>query len=262
LLNNWSRVGFQFQWSQCLGTTFPWLLRSAIFALKENSCLIPWTHEHLNTFLVSEIVEKIKTILWRIESIHFCCFSKILLLFRHFPSAPAAYFEQPSFVLSIINNLHSGNIKEATDCFEQFWNFAQRTRQRDQKEVFNCLLIPCCFLIGAINKEESLHKKIKKRLFHVPKQPMKSVWIGPCTRYIVMACVFSQIMMEICRNPLGCIWDDVKYCKQVQNSPSLLPEEKHFLERYLCKLCEAYCRRHNMFIKAAVYKSRYTELMQ
>jgi len=211
---------------------------------------------------VSEIVEKIKTILWPIESIHFCCFSKILLLFRHFPSFPAANFEQPSFVLAIINNLNSGNSKEATDSFEQFWNLSSSTRQRYQKEVHICLLIPCCFLIGATNQEESLHKKIKKRLSHICKQSTKSEWEGPCTRFIVMACVLSQKLLEICRNPLACIWDDVKNCKYVQNSPVLFPEEKFHVGLHLYELCEAYCLRNNMFRKAAAYESRYPGKMQ
>ena len=211
-------------------------------------------------FLISEILRKIKTILSRMDFIHFHSFSRILLLIWKYPSVEHIPYERVLPVLETLNYLEEQKNTNATESFGRCLKFGTKPMRQIHREAWECLFIPCCFFVGISNSEGSLKKRIEDRLDLIVVQTRQSFDISPCAAFINLSSKFLKNLLKICANPtqkLQFYYDNLGY---VKSTKYISESGKLFLEFYMTEYLMDCSKYYNAFDCARFYKSLYYDL--
>lgn len=214
------------------------------------------------TSIFSEILNKIKTILSDMDFIHFHSLSRIILLIWKYPSAEDFLEERVLPFLETLNYLEQKDTR-ATERFRRCLEIGFEHMSPNHREALQCLLIPCCFLVGiSYSRDSSLLETIITRLDRIVTDKRISFKTSPCAAFIKLSSKFLKKLLVICADPgqkLECYNDNLNY---VSTSKYISGGGKTFLEFYMTEYLIDCSIHYNAKKATRYYKVHYDDLVK
>jgi len=198
------------------------------------------------------------------DFIHFHSFSRILLLIWKYPSGENFPYDQALPFLETLNHLEVQKIANAKESFDRCLKIAFNQHiSQNHRETLQCLIIPCCFLLGiSDSRDSSLQKSIDTRLERILSNTRLNFDTSPCAAFIYLTSKFLEKLLKICGNPVK----EVKNCDRnldyVKSTKYISERGKIFFELYMAEYlvdCSTYYHVHDY---ARFYKSQHECLVK
>lgn len=205
-------------------------------------------------------MEKIKIILSSLDFINFHTFSRILLLLGDLPQASEVLEEKALLVEEIISNVNSQNLSDAAKCFDTFLEPSKNRFSSKEWDVFHCLMIPCCFIVGITHLDNhQIQTSIKNTLARAILR-LKPSNKGQYFQGKKLSSRFVQKVLEISVDPRKFLKGVPQICSHF-NFYSLSLVDQNFTILYFYELILDYCNYYDLPESANAYESRLPTLI-